>query len=155
MISPFKLGKKGGNPLKRTQNNKPACVSSNKLLDGTDANLFIRVFKNCRPVNCKKPVFDLNTAKNRFIVILSSEPQPIDQRPIPVDVFFLDIIQQASASADQDQQAPPGVMIFFMHFQMFSQIADAMGQNRYLYLRGPGIRVMQLELLNHFFFVFC
>ncbi len=61
--------------MKNTQNNKPACVSSNESLDGTDANLFIRVFKSCRPVNCKKPVFDLNEVKNRFDVILSSESQ--------------------------------------------------------------------------------
>jgi hypothetical protein len=153
MISPHFL-KKGGNPLKNTQNNKPACVSSNRLLDGTDANLFIRVFKNCRPVNCKKPVFDKTTAKNRFVVILSSESQFFYQRPIPVDIFFLDIVQQASAPADQDQQSPPGMVIFFMHFQMFGQITDAVGQNRYLHFGRPGIRVMQFKLLNHLFFVF-
>jgi hypothetical protein len=93
--------------LKKTQNNKPACVSSNVLLDGTDANLFISLFKNCRPVNCKTPVFDPTAAKNRCVIMLSSESQSFYQRPVPVDIFFLDIIQQASSPADQDQQAPP------------------------------------------------
>lgn len=92
--------------MKNTQNNKPACVSSNFLLDGTDANLFISIFKNYRPVNCKKPVFDPNTAKNRCVVILSSESQSVYQGTIPVDILLLDIIQQASAPADQNQQSP-------------------------------------------------
>lgn len=92
--------------MKKTQNNKPACVSSNFLLDGTNANLFISLFKNCRPVNFKTPVFDPNTAKNRCVVMLSSESQSVYQVTIPVDILFLDIIQQASAPADQDQQSP-------------------------------------------------
>ncbi len=92
--------------MKKTQNNKPACVASNFLLDGTDANLFISIFKNSRPVNCNTPVFDPNAAKNRCVVMLSSESQSFYQRPVPVDIFFLDIIQQASSPTDQDQQPP-------------------------------------------------
>lgn len=59
--------------MQNTQNNKPASVSSSPVakLDNTDANLFISIPKNRRPVVCKKPVFDIPAAKNRlcFIVI--------------------------------------------------------------------------------------
>jgi len=39
------------------------------MLDDTDANLFKSIPKNRRPVICKKPVFDINTVKNRLYVI--------------------------------------------------------------------------------------
>jgi hypothetical protein len=92
--------------LQNTQNNKPASVSSSILLDDTDANLFISLFKNRRPVSCKEPVFDMTAVKNRLSFILSSQSQSFNQRPVPVDILFLDIVQKASAPANQNQQPP-------------------------------------------------
>ena len=78
----------------------------NAIFNGKHANLFKKSLGYGCPVKIKKPVFDTRFVKNRPSVILSSKPESLDQRPVPVDVFFLDVIQKASASSNKNQQPP-------------------------------------------------
>jgi hypothetical protein len=53
---------------------------------------------------------------------LPFQTQGINNRPVTVDVFELHIVEQSSASPDQHQQTPTGMMILLVNFQMLGKI---------------------------------
>jgi hypothetical protein len=85
---------------------------------------------------------------------LATQAKGIDNRAIALDIFGLDVVEQPSAFAYQNQQTPAGVMIFFVDFEMVGQIFNAMCQQTYLNLRRARIGFMQFKLINQFAFFF-
>jgi hypothetical protein len=86
---------------------------------------------------------------------LPFQAQRVNYGPITIDVFVLNIVQQAAASAHKHQQSPAGVVIFFVNLQMLSEGGNTMGQQADLDFGRTRIGFMQLELVNQFLFVFC
>jgi hypothetical protein len=66
---------------------------------------------------------------------LAAYPQPGNNLAVAVNFFPLEVIQQASSLADQFQQSPAGMMIFFMGLEVFSEIPNPLRENSNLYLR--------------------
>ena len=57
--------------------------------------------------------------------ILLSDTQLLNQGAIAINIFLLQILQQAAALADQLEQTAPGMMILGMGLEMFRKITDA------------------------------
>ena len=59
--------------------------------------------------------------------------------------------QQATALTNHFQQAATGMMVLFVGFQVFGQIADPFGQDGNLYFRGPGVLFVDAVGFDEFF----
>src|SRR6266542_4053632 len=81
--------------------------------------------------------------------VLSPEPlladaQALDQFRIPIRVLPLQVVQQTPALTNELEKAAAGVMIFRVGLEMFRKVADALAEERDLYLGGSGVRVVCL-----------
>ena len=67
-----------------------------------------------------------------------------DDRPVPLDVVLLDVVEQVAAATDQHQQASPAVVVLLVHLEVLVEVVDALGEKRDLHLGGPGVGVVEL-----------
>src|SRR5438045_2074862 len=74
--------------------------------------------------------------------VSTAQSEPPDQGCVPLIVGSLEVIEQPAALADHDQQPAARVKIFFMRRQMVGQIADPLGQDRYLNLGRSGVALL-------------
>jgi hypothetical protein len=89
-----------------------------------------------------------------FSFLLFAQPELLNQSAIPVDVLFLEVIQETSPLSHQFDQAPAGVMVFGVNLEMVGQVTDPLAQNGHLNLSGAGIRVMQAKPVDDVTFLF-
>src|SRR6266498_3474914 len=73
----------------------------------------------------------------------STQTEPLNQRSVPFDIHLRQVVQQPAATADQQQQTPPRVVVMLVHLEMLCQVTDPLRQHRDLGLWPTGIRVMQ------------
>ena len=83
---------------------------------------------------------------------LLSDVELFDDRTVAVDVYFGQVVQQASSLTNQFQQTTSGVMVMFVLFQVLGQMVDSLGQDSDLYLGRTGIGLVQSVLSNDFLF---
>jgi hypothetical protein len=88
------------------------------------------------------------------VVTLFSESQGLDHFPVPVDVLVLQVVQQPSSLTHKFEQAPSGMMIFSVDFEMLVQVIDALREQSNLNLRRSSIRVVKFKLINQCLFLF-
>src|SRR3984885_12307172 len=72
-------------------------------------------------------------------VNLPAQTELLDHRAVPVDVFALQVVQQAPAAADKQQQPAAAVVVVLVHLEVLGQVADPLGQQRDLDLRRAGV----------------
>ncbi len=70
---------------------------------------------------------------------LPAKSKPLDQLLIARLVFAAEIRQQTAAAADKLEQTTTTVVVVRVRAQMVDQLIDALRQQRYLHIRGPGI----------------
>ena len=58
---------------------------------------------------------------------------------------MMEIIQQAAALSDHDQQSAAGAVVLDIFLQMFGQVVDALGQKSDLHVSGPCVALVQSE----------
>jgi len=71
--------------------------------------------------------------------LLLSDSKLCNHLPIAIDVIHSEVIEQTPALPDDLQQPAPGPMIFFVRFEVLSQIVNAFAKQSDLNFRGPGI----------------
>ena len=76
---------------------------------------------DCRPMSPR-------TARRRGSRFLAPDPEPGDQRPVPLDVVVLHVVEQAAAAADELHQPSPGVVVPPVHLQVLGEVVDASGE---------------------------
>ena len=85
---------------------------------------------------CKKRLPSLRE-QSSWLWELFPQAQSFHDASVPFDVFLHQVVQQATALTNHFQQAATGMMVLFVGFQVFGQIADPFGQDGNLYFRGP------------------
>src|SRR3546814_19371989 len=70
---------------------------------------------------------------------LTAQLQSLDQRFVTRVVDSLDVVQKTPTLADHDEKAPSRVEVLLVRLHVLGQVADALGQDRDLHLRGAGI----------------
>jgi hypothetical protein len=69
----------------------------------------------------------------------------LGDRLIPRHVGMMEIIQQAAALPNHDQESPAGTVVLHIFLQMFGQMIDALGQKSDLHVSGPCVALVQSE----------
>lgn len=80
---------------------------------------------------------------------LLADPELPDHVPIPIGVGALQVVQQASALADQHQEAAARSVILLVCLEVLGELGNALTQHRDLDLRAPCVRLVCPELLNN------
>ena len=55
---------------------------------------------------------------------LPAKTQLLDNIPIPFDIGGFKIVKKTSPTADQPEEANPGVVVFLVDFEMFGEFLD-------------------------------
>ena len=76
------------------------------------------------------------TGRARFAsrTVLAANAEALDQSPVTLWIAIFQIFQQLATPGDHRQQTSPGVMIFLVRFEMFSQLLNTLAQKGNLYL---------------------
>ncbi len=71
----------------------------------------------------------------RLLNVLLTQSQFLDQCVVALDIFLLEIGEQIATLVDHHKQAATRMVIFVMTFEVFSQVADTLGEDRNLHFR--------------------
>ena len=71
-----------------------------------------------------------------------------DDGAVALDVVLRHIVQQTAALADHLEQAHTAVIVLLVHLQVLGELIDALGEDGDLDLRGAGVALMGLVLLD-------
>jgi hypothetical protein len=85
---------------------------------------------------------------------LFSYTQTIDDFAVTVGILAIQIIQQSPTLTDHLQQTSPGVIILPVHFEVLSEVIDALRQQSDLNLRRACVSRMLSVLFNYLPFSF-
>ncbi|CDZ88735.1 conserved hypothetical protein [Rhodococcus ruber] len=85
-------------------------------------------------------------SRRRFVALLSTQTQTLDQRTVAVDVDLLDVLEQPATTTDQQQQAAAGVVVVLVLLQVLGQVLDALGEHRDLRLGRSGVGLVEAVL---------
>src|SRR2546423_1199905 len=83
-----------------------------------------------------------------FVLLLATQPETGDQRPVPLDVVVFHVVEQPTAATDQHQQTPPAVMVLLVDLQVLGELVDAAGEQRHLHLGRTRVGVMKAVLAH-------
>jgi hypothetical protein len=65
----------------------------------------------------------------------ATQSQRFDERVVAVELFALEIIEQAASLADHLQQTTTGMMIFVVNLEVLGKVSNPLGEKRYLDFR--------------------
>src|SRR5215217_7830688 len=109
------------------------------------------------PTGISKRIFFFSSVlllKERFDRrCLSAQPKPSYERPVTLDVLFLQVFQETTPLADQLQKAPPRMEIVLVLAHVLCKVPDAVRQYRNLNLRRTRVGVLGRVLLNYRVFI--
>jgi len=87
---------------------------------------------------------------------LLAQTELADELAVAREVFFLQVVEQASSVADHPQKTAPRVVIFRVGLEVLGQIVDPVGEQRDLRFGAPSVRISfgLAVLLEEVFFDF-
>src|SRR5574337_234921 len=88
---------------------------------------------------------------NSFGAPSPADPELFGQGPVPPRIFLFQILQKTAALADELQQAPPGVMIFHVEFEVIGETVDALREQRDLHFWRAGVPFVESNLFDEAF----
>ena len=77
----------------------------------------------------------------------------LDQIAVTAEILVPEILQKPSPASDHLQEAPLGVVIFFMNLEVFRKFPYAGGKYGNLDFRGTGVGIVGLEFLDDSLFL--
>ena len=75
---------------------------------------------------------------------LAAQAETLDQLLVAADVLALQVVEQAAALTDHDQETTTAVEVLLVGLEVFGQVADALRQDRDLDFRRTGIALAGL-----------
>jgi len=79
---------------------------------------------------------------------LAAQAESLDERAVALDVGVLQVVQQATTLADEQQEATTAVMVVLVLLEVLGQVRDSSGQQGHLNLGGSGVAVVDGVLLD-------
>jgi len=89
-----------------------------------------------------------------FSCFLLSQVEFSNDRTIPVDLLFLQVIKQVTSFTNQPDQGPAGAVVFLIFFQMFGQMIDPESEQCHLAFRASCILFVLPVLSKNLFLLF-
>lgn len=78
--------------------------------------------------------------------LLATQPEPLDERPVAVDVHLLQVAKKPTPPSDQAHQATARVMIVLVLLEVLREAGDPAGEERDLSLGRSGVGIVQAVL---------
>ena len=78
--------------------------------------------------------------------LLPANPELCDDRAVALDVDLLEVVQQATALADELEKATAGVVVLLVDLEVLGEVADALREQRDLNLGRAGVGLAALVL---------
>jgi len=75
--------------------------------------------------------------------LLAPDSKPGDQRPVPLDIVVLHVVEQAAPTPDELHQTPPGVVISPVDLEMVREKIDASREERHLHFWRAGVGLVK------------
>ena len=82
---------------------------------------------------------------------LTADAQALNQVLVPFRITAFQVFQKTPSACDHRQQAPAGMMILFVRFEMILELQNTLAQDGYLHLWRTGIGVVDSKLSNCLF----
>src|SRR5215207_2394617 len=79
---------------------------------------------------------------------LPTQPEPFDERPVPLDVGLGYIVEQPAPLPNQQHQAAPAVVVVLVLFEVLGEMRDPLGEDCDLDLRGTRVAIARRVLVN-------
>src|SRR3954452_13446420 len=70
---------------------------------------------------------------------LPRQTEPLEERAVAFNVGLGQVVQQPATPADQQEQAPPAVVVVLVLLEVLGEVADPAGQHRDLHLGRAGV----------------
>lgn len=86
--------------------------------------------------------------------MLFTKPQVLDECAVPLYVFILEVVEQATPLANQLEQSVTCRVIVGMFFEVVGEVADALTEDRDLHFGCPGVVRAIAVLLDQLAFAF-
>src|SRR4051794_30191477 len=85
---------------------------------------------------------------------LAAQAEALNQLLVAADILALQVVEQAAALTDHDQETTTAVEVLLVGLEVFGQVADALGQDGDLDFRRTGIALTGLVFLDDFLLAF-
>ena len=72
-------------------------------------------------------------------VTSAAQAETLDDRPVAVDLRLVEVVEQPTALADQQQQAAPAVVVVLVLLEVLGEVLDAVAEQRDLHLGRTGV----------------
>ena len=72
----------------------------------------------------------------------AAEAEVCNDLAVALNVNTLDVVEHATATADDHQESTTAVVILLVHLEMLREVGDALGHERDLHLGGPSVGVV-------------
>src|SRR3712207_3342259 len=125
----------------------PACLANfpvSSTIERSPAGISRRIFFSSPLVSSICP----NRAR-----YLAAQAEPGDERPVALDIFFLQVLEKAAPLADHLEQTPPRMIVVLVLAQVLRQVRYAPREHRDLHLRRPRVALVGPVLPDRLFFV--
>ena len=76
------------------------------------------------------------------LLCLFADSELVDDRPVPLVVRFLEVVEKTAAAADELEKPAAAVVILRVSLEMLREIGDAIGEERDLYFRRARVPLM-------------
>ena len=76
-----------------------------------------------------------------------------DDGLIALGIVFFEVVEQATTPADQHEKAAARAVIFLVRLEVSRQLTNALAEQRDLYFRAAGIRIMRAIRVNNGLFL--
>lgn len=91
-----------------------------------------------RPIDARSSLSG-HTERQRSHRTSATQPEARDQRAVPLDVDALEVTEQTTTLADQQEQPTTRVVVVLVKLQVLSEVEDARGEHGDLNLGRPGV----------------
>ena len=88
-------------------------------------------------------------------VDLASQAEAGDDRAVALDVGLLQVVEETTALAHEEQQSPTAVVIVLVLLEVLGEVRDAVAQQRDLHLGGTGVALESGVLGDDLLLGFC
>ena len=87
-------------------------------------------------------------------MLLVTQTQLLDECRVALEVFFLEVGQEAAAAIDHGNQPALGAVVLLMNLHVLGELGDAPRQNGDLHFAGTAVLLVKPVLFNQFGFGF-
>jgi hypothetical protein len=109
----------------------------------------LEISRNLKIPTQAKRGLEWGTLIGARVKLLLADAELGDHTFIALGIVFLEVVEQATALADQHEKSTARAVVFLVRFEVLRQLANALAEQRDLDLRAPGVGRVRAIAVNH------